>query len=140
MKQLREKSIKDYEAHRSEDQRKRDHSLVMAHNGLISTILRAIEQNVVQAIEHDPLATSTTVVNPHKGATLHGHTLTYVWHGLYNSEKDVFSRRHHHLAGLTDTVLVDLNKILKVDGIDQVLDVTDPHKNGDLVLKVFFEV
>lgn len=136
--ELRKKSFRDHASSQNRQQLDDYARLVNAHKNLVRVITNVICCSVQEAIAHDPGETCTFVVNPHKGADLCDNTLEYVLRGYFNVRKGEWTRRTHHFAGLWVTPLEEVQHRLKHLGIDHVEDITDPEKNCDLLIKVYF--
>ena len=107
-------------------------TLRKAHQSVVTTMVKCIQEHLESAIMYDPGVTETFILNPQEGADFHGHHQRFVMHGSTR-------RKSHHLAGILLTPFEAAEQRVRNhygDGRVSVIDVTDYDKSSNIVICV----
>lgn len=133
---LKERGEKQKEL--TEEQVKQNERLLRAHNAFVEAVAAKVREGVETAFKHNPYADHTKIFNPHEDADLEDLKWMTVLRGYYNKEKKRYYRNRHLAAGIKADPLVELKRKLKDNGVTDIIDVSDPAKGFNLVLRVEF--
>lgn len=140
VEQLRREAICKHRMTMTEDEKEKERRLILAHNSVVETMIVAIQAAVRVSIAEDHMSTEICVIDPHKGADLHGLNFLTILKGTYRKVTGKRDWRQQRVAGIMYTPIEEVAMKLKSCGITKIVDESDASKSTQIHLKIFFDL